>query len=476
MWPLAAVVLGAAGAAFPLATAAVLAAATAIVLAIAAPRATAALTALAVLFVRPLEHLVQVSALGYLDEGLVVLCLITMPLRRVIDRKPLRNFPGQWWFALFLVCGVLSALLLHVPVAIFLTGAFVIAKGLLFGWAVAQVDWAERHLAVAVRVGTVLILLCLAATAANFAIPGAWNAVLASDVNAVEERSVLPSLIGPFTHPIDLGQFMALSFVAVAAWRAVIGKSAFTLALLVATALAALATARRTASGSLAAAWLWMQVKLRSTAVLVSLLACLPVLVLVLAGPLTTVVAATYNTYVGNATREARTVLTVDSFKVAADHFPGGAGFGRFASATAANNYSPEYEARGYPYVWGLGRTEEDGRFLTDTEWPAIIGETGFFGALAYALGLVCAYRAGVRAWSRAGSPLVRWAGLTSAGWLVASLVQSVATVTFTGPPAYGLLFGLIGVVTALSATTRSTDPPDGKTAPAGEVGARAAA
>ncbi len=33
----------------------------------------------------------------------------------------------------------------------------------------------------------------------------------------------------------------------------------------------------------------------------------------------------------------------------------------------------------------------------------------------------------------------------------MAGLVQSVATVTFTGPPVYGLLLGLAGVVAALS-------------------------
>jgi len=49
--------------------------------------------------------------------------------------------------------------------------------------------------------------------------------------------------------------------------------------------------------------------------------------------------------------------------------------------------------------------------------------------------------------------------------------VQSVATVTVTGPPVYGLLFGLIGVVAALSPTTRPTHPPDGETASAPEVG-----
>ena len=119
----------------------------------------------------------------------------------------------------------------------------------------------------------------------------------------------------------------------------------------------------------------------------------------------------TYQDYVSNPTPEARTVLTIGSFHVASDYFPGGAGFGRYGSAVAATNYSPEYVARGFTTVWGLGRTEEDGRFVTDTEWPAIIGETGFIGALAFAFGLVGVYRAGVRLWQRARVPLVRQGG-----------------------------------------------------------------
>jgi hypothetical protein len=454
VWPVAAVVLGAVGSLWPLAAVALLAAGVVVVLALAAPRTTAGLAALAVLFVRPLEHLVSVAAVGYLDEGMVALCVATMPLRRLVTRTPLRTFPGQWWFTGFVVLGLLSSLVRHVPFDIFLVSGFVTIKGLLLAWAVAQLDWTERQLAVAVRVGTGLILVVLAAAVVNLAIPGPWEAVLATDTNAVEGRSFLPSLVGPFTHPLDLGQFTALSFVALAAWRATVRKTPFTLVLLVATALGALATARRTAIGSIVTAWLWLQAKMRATAVVVALLACLPVAALVLAAPLAEVAEATYQDYIGKGTPEARTVLTVDSVKVAAGYFPLGAGFGRFGSAGAATNYSPEYVARGYPYVWGLGRTEEEGRFLTDTEWPAIVGETGFFGAAAFALGLLGAYRAGLRLWRTGRAPLVRWAGLTSAGWLVASLVQSVATVTFTGPPVFGLVFGMVGIVAALD------DPP----------------
>jgi hypothetical protein len=469
-WPAVATLLGVAGALAPLPTLALLVGVAMVTLAVVAPRATAGITALVVLFVRPLEHLVPIPQVGYLDEALVLLCLVAMPLRRVVAREPLRTFPGQWAFAGFLVCGVLSGLVLHVPLAIFLTGAFIIAKGPLFAWAVAQIDWNERHLAVAARVGAVVIVGALTASLANVAMPATWDALLSSDANASEARSFLPSLIGPFTHPIDLGQFMAFSFVAVVTWRAAVRKSSFTLVLLVSTALVALATARRTAAGGLVVAWLWVQAKVRSTAVIVALLACVPMVGVVLAAPLAKVATATYQDYVTNPTPEARTVLTIDSFKVAAEHFPGGAGFGRFGSAVAAANYSPEYIARDYPTIWGLGRTAEDGRFLTDTEWPAIIGESGFFGALAFALGLIGVYRTGRRLWTSGRSPLVRWAGLMLGGWLIASLVQSVATVTFTGPPVFGLLFGLVGVVAALS-DTQLSDPavPPERTDPSAE-------
>ena len=119
---------------------------------------------------------------------------------------------------------------------------------------------------------TVLILFVLAASVVNLAIPGPWEAVLVTDTNAAESRSFLPSLVGPFTHPLDLGQFTALSFVALAAWRVTVRRTTFTLVLLVASGLGALATARRTAIGSVVAMWLWLQAKMRTTAVLVALL------------------------------------------------------------------------------------------------------------------------------------------------------------------------------------------------------------
>ncbi len=259
---------------------------------------------------------------------------------------------------------MLSALVVQVPTGTFFLGAFIVSKGLLFGWAVAQVDWSERHLAIAARVGVVLIALCVLAGVINFVARGPWEALLASDANASEARSFLPSLIGPFTHPIDFGQFMALAFLAVAAWRAAVGRSALTLVLLLATAMSALASARRTSIGGLVVGWLWMQAKVRSTSVLVALLAGLPIVIIVLAGPLR-------------------------------------------------------------PWAW-RPTTSTSGR-ATLRPAPCSRG-------------------------TRSSAP-----------------VQSIATVTFTGPPTMALIFGLVGVVAALSG---DGDCEDGAGAGAGRRGA----
>ncbi len=462
-WPLAAAALGALAVVQPIAAAAGLGGAILLLMAVAAPRTTVGLTVLAALFVRPLMHLVPVPELSYLDEAMVLLCALVLPLRRLAARQRLRVFPGQWWFAGFVVAGLVSGLFLGVAPDIFLTGAVVMAKGLVFAWAVAQVDWEEGHLRSAARGGVVLVVFCVVATAANFVLEDPWLAFMASDENAVQARGALPSLVGPFSHPIDLGQFMTLSAIAITAWRAAVRKGPLTFVLMVATAAGSLLSARRTAIGSLVAAWLWVKAVTRSKGALLAVAVCAPLAAVVLATPLAAVVNETYQEYFdpNAATSAARTVLTVGSFDVAADHFPLGAGFGRYGSATAAENYSPEYVARGFDDVWGLGRSAEEGRFLTDTEWPAIIGESGFLGTIAFVAGLIAIYLAARRLWRSSQPPHQRWIGLVTIGWLVACLVQSVATVTFTGPPVFGLFFGLVGIVAALSDADHSRSTPE---------------
>ena len=414
------------------------------------PRTTVGLAVLAIVFVRSLQRLVPIDSLNYLDEAMVVLCAVVLPMRRLVLGQRLRSLPGQGWFVIFAVLGVSSGVIADVPLGIVLPGAFLLCKGIILGWSVAQVDWSESDLRVVARCGVVVIVFCLLGVVANLVIQSTWVGLLANR-GTVDFRFGLPSLIGPFVHPLDLGAIMAASCIALLAWRATVSKRPLTLVLMVATGAAALLSFRRTAVTGLLVAIVWLKVKVRATRQLAVLLIAVPIVVVALIGPLGAVVSLTYDDYIVGGDTSARTLLTRDSLSIALERFPFGAGFGRFGSQIAASNYSPEYIARGYPEIYGLGTSAMTGQFLTDTEWPALVGETGLLGAVAFVLGLLTAYRHGHRMWRSAFTPMMRWTGLLATGWIVAYVVESVALPVFTGPPSYGLLFALFGIIAALS-------------------------
>lgn len=120
--------------------------------------------------------------------------------------------------------------------------------------------------------------------------------------------------------------------------------------------------------------------------------------------------------YYGAASNNARTVLTQTAFRILKDYFPIGTGFGTYASNAAVVHYSPVYEKYGFltdyvnkisattawefikndagDFVYHLGDNlgyvyNEMGpksRYLSDTFWPIILGQTGFLGTVAYVL------------------------------------------------------------------------------------------
>ena len=66
--------------------------------------------------------------------------------------------------------------------------------------------------------------------------------------------------------------------------------------------------------------------------------------------------------------------LLIDSVKIANSSFPLGSGFGTFASNIAAEHWSSLYNE--YSYVYGP--------FLSDSFWPIVIAQTGWFGLVIF--------------------------------------------------------------------------------------------
>lgn len=80
----------------------------------------------------------------------------------------------------------------------------------------------------------------------------------------------------------------------------------------------------------------------------------------------------------------ARYFLLMNGIRTMHDYFPCGAGFGTFATDVASTYYSPLYYRYGMQYVYGL--SPDDPKFSHDSYWPAIMGQFGFIGLVAFCI------------------------------------------------------------------------------------------
>ena len=92
------------------------------------------------------------------------------------------------------------------------------------------------------------------------------------------------------------------------------------------------------------------------------------------------------NYYILMGVESARAMLTLAGPFVAWDHFPFGSGWATFGSAFSAEPYSPVYGMYRMAGIWGLSPGYP--AFMSDTYWPMILGQTGYFGFAGFLLAL----------------------------------------------------------------------------------------
>lgn len=403
------------------------------------------------------------SVASYGDEGIILLLALTAVLRIAVGgQRPVWS-PIFAWAAAFLALGLISGIVAAVPLSILLPGALLSVKGWLYAWAVAQVDWDRRNLRwLLVATGCVVGFILLTSLI-NLAVPDTW-AGLAGQSLPTEYRWVLPSLIGPFLYAIVYGQVTSLVAGALGTlaatlqgrWRAIAGWAALL------TAACALLSFRRLGFLAVLVAVGVVVLVLRSASLTAVLAAAVPVLLVVSWPTLSTIWTDTAGQYLQADSDAARTLLTLRSFDVAAEHFPLGAGFGRYGSFLAGQQYSPEYFRLGFQDVYGLKPTPPDNAFLTDTFWPAVIGESGLLGALCFGIAVIGVLWLGVRLFRR-GTGAARVVGLMTATVWIQVLVLSPGGAVLSAGPQLALPCLLLGLTCALSAGSRraSSHPLD---------------
>ena len=436
----------------PLVAGAVIATVGVVSLAIVRPRTFFAAGLIVLLMQRTFGLYVPGGGIDGLDEAFVAACAVIFPVRRLAQGHALRAIPGLVPLAAFLILGIAGDVLNAVPFGVAGQGLLLISKGFILAWATAQLDWDDAALARTVKISAGIVVCLIIGAAINFVAPGPWTSIVLNGAGAGTRFGISP-VTSFFQHPGYFGTVMAMSCLAAAAFGTVFRFTRTTLFILLGTIVAAFLTARRKILVGLAAGLIVLGMRTRPVPTLILLLVGGPLVLAVAWEPLTAVMTYTYEEYFANPDAVARIRLTVDSLGIALASFPFGAGFGRFGSAAARANYSPIYYELGYPGVWGLGTTEESGSFLTDTFWPAIIGEAGLIGLACFAVSIVLITRAFVKL-GRASSRWDRWIGVVGILWTTQLLIESIAGAVFTAVPTFAIYFALVGVAAMRSAST----------------------
>lgn len=406
------------------------------------PFAFAMVTLVVVLAAYVIEGVVP----GPADELVIVVSLIVFTARRILVDRAIVVPGGTLWFGVFALCGVISSLVADVPTTIWLQAGFLALKGVILAFAFAQLEWTPARIRFLTRMGAGAAIVLVLAGLVNLVAPLQWAQLVgANPTTAV--FGVRP-LTGLFQHPAAFSRICAVIALGILAYRYVIGRNWFTMGLLLATgALAILTFQVKTLIGLIATSTV-MLLRFARPGVILVFAVVAPVGLMIVVPPVWWLISSDLDSYVFN--ESARQTLALGGLTVAGDHFPFGAGFGRYGSFLAAEFYSPEYRALGWATRWGLGEGEL-GQFLLDTQWPSLLGEAGWFGVAAYAMGVLAMLVSLFRKTSANESPWVRWIRVAGIAWIILLLIESFAGApVFTSPPSYPFMFLAAGIVAAV--------------------------
>lgn len=421
-----------------------------LVVAVFLPKLFALLAVVTIVLTSPIQ-----SALGaagsYADEAVVLLAFASFSTRRFVTDRRLVYLPGLPWFGLFIAMGVLSGVANRVAFGTMSEAMLLILKGLIFAFALAQLRWTVRDLQFLAKIGAVAVIFFALTGVINLVAPGVWSSLISGDAPVTAVMGV-PALSGPFQHPAAFSRFCAVLAIALISYGLIVRASVGNAILLLVTGgLAVLTFQVKTIIGLGATVGLLL-LRYGRPVMWVAVLCVVPLIGVVIVPPLYELIAGDFEVYV--VQDSARSALTLGSLSVAAHYFPLGAGFGRYGSYTAGATYSPEYVELGFTHIYGLGRGDA-GMFLNDTQWPAILGESGWLGAAFFAAGIVAIFVSLCRPTSAAEPTLVKWLRVTGIGWLLVLLIESVAAPVFVSAPSYPFVFAAAGMLASFRDSAR---------------------
>jgi len=417
--------------------------------------------------------------LRYLDETALVLLVVVAATRHRRRVRLPRPGLGEAGLLALVGAGIASSLVGGVPWDVWIPSLALLSKGVVFFHLVLALRVTPAEVgSVAAGIVPVSLLLLLIGLA-QFMAPEATESLIRLPP-LDQQRGSLAVVNGVFTHPALygwLGGFLALFAFA----RFVVLREWWALAAAVLLGGASVLSGRRTpliglAAGMVAAVAHQVAAGTARTRTVLTAVGVVALLALVSWPLLGDFYARTFEDYVAPPEQVAeilaadpnpeviapmapRTALYVASVAIARDHFPLGAGLGRFGSHMSRETYSPIYPAYGLDQVYGLKPDETIA--ITDTFWPMILGETGVVG-LAGALLFFAVLVTGL--WRAAGQgPTGAMRALTLGAMLVFvdALVRSLTSPIFVAPPIAYFAFGAAAIGLSVGAAERAVVQPE---------------
>lgn len=375
--------------------------------------------------------------------------------------------------AIAATAGVLGSLLNSVPVVVWVPSLLLLLKGIALFHVTRSLPYGRNdaitHALTLIPLGFVLLGL----GAVEFWDPVRFQAAL-SLPEYVRYRAGLPSVKSLFFHPVLFGWFMAYLALFLFAGFIVLRRWWMLVAALLLSMGTVLSARRKPLVGMAAALLVGAAATIPHRASLRYLkpwavIFCSIVLLVVLFAPvLTGLYSLSVSRYVesveetitsvegdeptlpppgggeeNSRTAQARTALYIRSVAIAWDHFPFGAGLGRYGSWMSRVEYSPVYEQYGLHTVPGL--RPHDPRYATDTFWPMVLGELGAVGLVAYGVFVMAL------AWNLLRGVRKLPDGIPKAFVLGALLIyaegvsESLAAPSLVAPPVAYFVFGTAG-------------------------------
>ncbi|MGN6743741.1 MAG: hypothetical protein ACTHJL_10660, partial [Amnibacterium sp.] len=302
----------------PIAPVAIALAAVLIAIAAFRPKAFALLAAIVIALAVPIQNVIGPIG-SYSDEAVVALALVAFSARRLATKGGLRWLPGGLAFLVYLVFAGLSSVTQHVALSTAFGAGYISIKGVLFAFALAQLQWSRRDLRMILRAGAVATVLIGLTAIVNLALPAQW-AQLTMHHGPLAAVAGIHPLNGPFQHPAALSRFSVILAVGCLAYLFVVrARFSVVLLLVLAAGLAVLSFETKSLVGLIVVAALFAIRFARVRGAVVIL--CLgPLVVAALAPVLVRFIGRDVTAYLVQTSARGR--LTTGGAEVANQYFP----------------------------------------------------------------------------------------------------------------------------------------------------------